>query len=40
MITLTIDGRKVEAEEGTTILEAALKANIHIPTLTFPRFRQ
>jgi NADH-quinone oxidoreductase subunit G/NADP-reducing hydrogenase subunit HndD len=35
MITLTIDGRKVEAEEGSTILQAALKANIHIPTLCY-----
>jgi NADH-quinone oxidoreductase subunit G/NADP-reducing hydrogenase subunit HndD len=35
MMTLTIDGRKVEVEEGSTILEAALKANIHIPTLCY-----
>lgn len=35
MITLTIDGRKVEVELGATILEAALKANIHIPTLCY-----
>ena len=35
MITLTIDGRKVEVEEGATILDAALKANVHIPTLCY-----
>ena len=35
MITLTIDGRKVEVDEGSTILEAALKDNIHIPTLCY-----
>jgi len=32
-ITLQIDGRKVEAEEGMTILEAAQSAGIYIPTL-------
>jgi len=32
-ITLQIDGRKVEAEEGMTILEAAQGAGISIPTL-------
>ncbi len=35
MITLTIDGRSVEVEEGATILDAALKINIHIPTLCY-----
>ena len=35
MITLTIDGRDVEVEEGATILDAALKASIHIPTLCY-----
>ena len=35
MITLTIDGRKVEVEEGSTILQAALKADVHIPTLCY-----
>ena len=35
MMALTIDGRKVEAEEGSTILQAALKADIHIPTLCY-----
>ncbi|MHC4743362.1 MAG: 2Fe-2S iron-sulfur cluster-binding protein, partial [Planctomycetota bacterium] len=33
MITLTIDDKKVEVEEGTTILEAAEKLGINIPTL-------
>jgi heterodisulfide reductase subunit A-like polyferredoxin/ferredoxin len=33
MINLTIDGRKVEAEKGITVLEAARIAGIHIPTL-------
>ncbi len=35
MVTLTIDGREVQAEEGTTILEAAQDNNIYIPTLCF-----
>ncbi len=35
MISLTINGKKVEVEEGTTILEAARKASIDIPTLCF-----
>ena len=35
MITLTIDGREVQAEEGTTILEAARENNIYIPSLCF-----
>ncbi|ADL51982.1 NADH-dependent [FeFe] hydrogenase, group A6 [Clostridium cellulovorans] len=33
LIQLTINGRKVEVETGTTILEAAKKLNIEIPTL-------
>ena len=33
MVTLTIDGRKVQAEEGSTLLKAARKANILIPQL-------
>lgn len=32
-VTLTIDGRKVEIEHGSTILQAARKAGIDIPTL-------
>lgn len=35
MIKLTIDGKEVEVKKGTTILEAARKANIDIPTLCF-----
>lgn len=34
-ITLTINGTSVTVEEGTTILEAAKKANIDIPTLCY-----
>ena len=33
MVTLTIDGRKLQAEEGLTILEVASDHNIYIPTL-------
>lgn len=33
MITLTIDGQQIEVAEGTTVLNAARKAGIHIPTL-------
>ncbi|MDR0495043.1 MAG: (2Fe-2S)-binding protein [Treponema sp.] len=32
-VNLTIDGIPVTVPEGTRILEAALKANVHIPTL-------
>jgi len=32
-ITITINGREIPAEPGTTILRAAQLANIHIPTL-------
>jgi len=35
MVTLTIDGREVQAEEGTTILEAARENNIYIPSLCY-----
>ena len=35
MIHLTINGKNVEVEEESTILEAARKANIDIPTLCF-----
>lgn len=35
MVNLTIDGKKVEVEEGTTILKAAEKADIKIPTLCY-----
>lgn len=33
MVHLTIDNRKLEVSEGTTILEAARSIGIHIPTL-------
>lgn len=33
MVTLTIDGREVQAEEGATILEVAKENNIYIPSL-------
>ena len=35
MITLTIDGQKIQAEEGQTILEVARKNGIEIPTLCY-----
>lgn len=35
VVTLTIDGQKVQAEGGTTILEAARQAGINIPTLCY-----
>jgi formate dehydrogenase alpha subunit len=34
-ITLTIDGVKVEVPEGATVLEAARKAGLYIPTLCY-----
>lgn len=33
IVNLTIDGQKIEARAGQTILEAAQEAGIHIPTL-------
>jgi formate dehydrogenase major subunit len=33
MINLTIDGKTIEVPEGTSVLEAARRAEIHIPTL-------
>lgn len=33
MVNLTIDGKKVEVKEGTTVLNAARQAGIEIPTL-------
>jgi bidirectional [NiFe] hydrogenase diaphorase subunit len=32
-LSLTIDGKKIQAEEGTTVLQAAKNAGISIPTL-------
>ncbi len=37
MVTLTIDGIKVEVPKNTTVLDAARKANIEIPTLCYLR---
>ncbi len=34
-VTLTIDGRTVQAEPGMTVLQAARQAGIHIPTLCY-----
>jgi len=34
-VTLEIDGRTVKAEEGMTVLQAASKAGIEIPTLCY-----
>ena len=34
-ITLSINGKKVEAKQGMTILEAARNADIYIPTLCY-----
>ncbi|HZU87065.1 MAG TPA: 2Fe-2S iron-sulfur cluster-binding protein, partial [Anaerolineaceae bacterium] len=33
MISLTIDGKKIEVTEGTTVLQAARQAEVFIPTL-------
>ena len=35
MVSLTIDNIKVEVPENTSVLEAARKANIKIPTLCY-----
>ncbi len=35
MINLNINGRDIQVEEGTTILQAAKKVNAHIPTLCY-----
>ncbi|MEQ8225136.1 MAG: 2Fe-2S iron-sulfur cluster-binding protein, partial [Candidatus Eremiobacterota bacterium] len=32
MVKITIDGNEIKVPYGTTILEAARKLNIHIPT--------
>lgn len=37
MIELTIDGKKIRAEKGSTILQAALKNGIHIPHLCYDK---
>lgn len=35
MIVLTINGRRIEVEEGATLLDAAKEAGVHIPTLCY-----
>lgn len=35
MINFTINGKELQVEEGTTVLEAALEAGISIPTLCY-----
>ena len=35
MVYLWIDEQEIEAEEGTSVLEAARKAGIDIPTLCY-----
>jgi heterodisulfide reductase subunit A len=35
MVNLTIDGKKIQVDEGTTILKAATKAGFKIPSLCF-----
>jgi len=35
MVNVTIDGKNVKVPEGSTILDAAKKVNIHIPTLCY-----
>ena len=35
MVNLTIDGQLVEVPEGTTVLEAARKIGVKIPTLCY-----
>lgn len=37
MITLSIDNKEVEIEDGATILEAAQKAGVEIPTLCYDK---
>lgn len=34
-VSLTIDGMEVQAEPGTTVLQAALNADIYVPTLCY-----
>ena len=35
MVAITLNGRAVEAPEGTTVLEAATAAGVQIPTLCY-----
>ena len=40
MITLTIDGQEVSVPEGTTVLQAAEKLHMKIPTLCYLSLEQ
>ena len=35
MVNVIIDGKAVEVEKGSTVLQAAQKAGVHIPTLCY-----
>ena len=35
MVNVIIDGKSVEVEKGSTVLLAAQKAGVHIPTLCY-----
>jgi ferredoxin len=35
MVTLTVDGQEVQAQEGTTLLDAITSAGVELPTLCF-----
>ena len=35
LVTLTIDGKQIQVEEGTSILEAAKTCGIEIPALCY-----
>ncbi len=37
MINLTINGKKIQAEDGATVLEAAMKNGIYIPNLCYDK---
>ena len=37
MVSITIDGVKVDVPDNSTVLDAARKANIDIPTLCYLR---
>lgn len=34
-VTVTIDGRTIQAPQGSTILEVARREGIHVPTLCY-----
>ena len=35
MITLTVNGRAIECNDGSTLLDAAREAGVYIPTLCY-----